>query len=116
MKVMRPVITSTSVPYLQMRSVGSHSASTREKEAKEGKYGVGPIQLCPFIVEETANRKQILHTYGTERLELYLRRIYILPQPSILKTFRICCCSNNSLEMAIPKNAQICHCPIRSKY
>jgi hypothetical protein len=35
MKAVRPVITSNGVPYLQMRSVGSHSTSGREKEGKK---------------------------------------------------------------------------------
>ena len=38
MKNVRPVIASNEVPYLQMRSVGSHSRSGREnKGKKEGK-------------------------------------------------------------------------------
>ena len=34
----RPVIASNGVPYFQMRSVGSHSMSGREKEGKDGVY------------------------------------------------------------------------------
>ena len=34
MKALRPVIASNEVPYLQMTSVGTHSRSGREKEAK----------------------------------------------------------------------------------
>ena len=40
----RPVITSNEVPFLQMRSVGSHSTSGREKE---GIKGVGVIGSVP---------------------------------------------------------------------
>ena len=32
----RPVIASNEVPFLQMRSVGSHISSGREKEGKDG--------------------------------------------------------------------------------
>ena len=38
-KVVRPVIASNRVPHLQMRSVGSHSMSGREKECKEERAG-----------------------------------------------------------------------------
>ena len=34
-KAVLPVINSNGVPYLQMRSVGSHSTSGREKKGKE---------------------------------------------------------------------------------
>ena len=34
MKVVRSDLTSNEVPYLQMRSAGSHSTSGREKEGK----------------------------------------------------------------------------------
>ena len=36
---MRPVIASNGVPYLQMRSVGSHSTSGREKEGIKERTG-----------------------------------------------------------------------------
>jgi hypothetical protein len=36
---MQPVIASNGVPFLQMKSVGSHSTSGREKEGKEGMHG-----------------------------------------------------------------------------
>ena len=36
MKVMEPVIALNGVPYLQMRLVGSHSTSGREKKGKDG--------------------------------------------------------------------------------
>ena len=36
----RPVIASNGVPFLQMRSVGSHSTSGREKEGKNERIGV----------------------------------------------------------------------------
>ena len=39
MKVVQPVITSNIVPFLQMRSVGSHSKSGREKEGKKERMG-----------------------------------------------------------------------------
>ena len=39
MKAVRPVIASKAVPYLQMRSVGSHSTSGREKEGMERRTG-----------------------------------------------------------------------------
>ena len=35
MKAVRLIIASNGVPYLQMTSVGSHSASEREKEGKK---------------------------------------------------------------------------------
>ena len=35
MKAVQSVIASNGVPYLKMRSVGSHSASGREKEGKD---------------------------------------------------------------------------------
>ena len=38
MKAMRPVIASNGVPYLQMRSVESHSKSGRKKEEKYGVF------------------------------------------------------------------------------
>ena len=34
MKAVRPFIVSNGVPYLQMRSIGSHSTSKREKKGK----------------------------------------------------------------------------------
>jgi hypothetical protein len=34
-RAVRPVITSNGVPFLQMRSIGSHSTSGREKEGKK---------------------------------------------------------------------------------
>ena len=34
-KAVRPVIASNGVPYLQMRSVGSHSTSGRKKEGND---------------------------------------------------------------------------------
>ena len=37
MKAARPVITSTGVTYLQMRSVGSHSTSVKSEGRKEEK-------------------------------------------------------------------------------
>ena len=36
MKAVRPVIASNEVPYLQMRSVVSHSTPGREKKGKDG--------------------------------------------------------------------------------
>ena len=39
MKPGRPVIVSNGVPYLQMRSVGSHTTSGREKEGKRKEKG-----------------------------------------------------------------------------
>ena len=40
----RPVIASNGVPFLQMRSVGSHSSSDREREGKKDFffYNVSP--------------------------------------------------------------------------
>ena len=37
----RPVIASNGVPFLQMRSVGSHSRSGREKEGNKERARVG---------------------------------------------------------------------------
>jgi hypothetical protein len=44
MKAVRSVIASYGVAYLQMRSVGSHSRSGREKEEKKERSGglIGP--------------------------------------------------------------------------
>ena len=39
MKIVRPVIPSNAVPYLQMGSLGSHSKSGRGKEGKKEKMG-----------------------------------------------------------------------------
>ena len=39
MKAVLPVIASNRVPYLQMRSVGSHSRSGDEKEGKKKRTG-----------------------------------------------------------------------------
>ena len=39
MKAVRPVIAANGVPYLQMRSIGSHSTSGREKEGKKERTG-----------------------------------------------------------------------------
>ena len=39
MKAVRPVIASNGVPYPQMKSVGSHSTSGREKEGKKTRTG-----------------------------------------------------------------------------
>ena len=39
MKAVRPVITSNAVPSLQMRSIGPHSMSGREKEGKKESTG-----------------------------------------------------------------------------
>ena len=36
---LRPVIPSNGVPFLQLRSVGSHSTSGREKEEKKDRMG-----------------------------------------------------------------------------
>ena len=47
MKVLRPVIASNGVPYLQTRSIGSHSTSWREKGRKKKGGVVYPI-LNPF--------------------------------------------------------------------
>ena len=38
--VVRPVIASKGVPFLQMKSVGSHSTSGREKEGRREGWGV----------------------------------------------------------------------------
>ena len=45
MMAVKPVITLNVVSYLQIRSVGSHSTSGREKEGKEGKEGKDGINL-----------------------------------------------------------------------
>ena len=39
MKTVRPDITSNEVPYLQMRLIGSHSMSGREKAGKKERMG-----------------------------------------------------------------------------
>ena len=39
MKAMRPVIASNEVPYIQMRSVGSHSTSGMKKEGTKEMTG-----------------------------------------------------------------------------
>ena len=41
--VMRPVIVSNWVPFLQMRSLGSHSTSGREKEGNKERTGWGLV-------------------------------------------------------------------------
>ena len=41
LKAVRPVIASNGVPFLQMRSVGSHSMSGREKEGNKERTGLG---------------------------------------------------------------------------
>ena len=46
MKAVRPVITSNGVPYLQMRLVGLHSMSEREKEGKKER----PRGFCVLLV------------------------------------------------------------------
>ena len=40
----RPVIASNGIPFLQMRSVGAHSTSGREKEEEKERTG-----FCPNI-------------------------------------------------------------------
>jgi hypothetical protein len=41
MKTVRPVIASNGIPYLQMRSVGSHSTSGMEKDGeKKGRVSI----------------------------------------------------------------------------
>ena len=39
MKALRPVVVSNGVPFLQMRYVGSHSTSGREKEGIKERMG-----------------------------------------------------------------------------
>ena len=45
MKAVQPTIASNGVPYLQMKSVRSHSTSGREKEGKEER-GKGKDIFC----------------------------------------------------------------------
>ena len=47
MKAMRIVFTSNWVPYLQMRSVGSHRTAGREKEGKTERTGL--VRLLPAV-------------------------------------------------------------------
>ena len=46
---MRPVIASNGVPFLQIRSVGSHSASGREKEGIKERMGCYALGLFTFF-------------------------------------------------------------------
>ena len=48
--VVRSVIASNGVPFLQMRSVGSHSTSGNEKEGN--KEGTGGIDRIPCLMED----------------------------------------------------------------
>ena len=45
---MRPVIASNGAPFLQMRSVGSHSTPGREKEEHKERTGSRRICCCPW--------------------------------------------------------------------
>ena len=52
----RPLIASNGIPFLQMRSVGSHSTSGREKEGIKESTGVGLVRwnllkvLCTVVL------------------------------------------------------------------
>ena len=55
MKTVRPIIASNEVPFLQMRSVGSHSASGREKEGNKERIGLDQekaISISPYNVSK----------------------------------------------------------------
>ena len=47
MNAVRSAVASNAVPCLQIRSVGSHSTSIREKEVKDGK---GMDRVCQGVV------------------------------------------------------------------
>ena len=49
MKGVRRVIASNGVPYPQMRSIGSHSTSGREKHANKERTGIYFILFSPFL-------------------------------------------------------------------
>jgi hypothetical protein len=48
MKAVRRVIASKGVPYLQMRLVGSHSMSGREKEGNKERTGPYMLSCCAW--------------------------------------------------------------------
>jgi hypothetical protein len=59
MKGLCDVIASNGVPFLQMRSVGSHSTSGREKEGKEertGGFSAVNISVRSFCINDTYER------------------------------------------------------------
>ena len=60
---LRPVIASNGVPFLQMRSVGSHRMSVREKE---GKYE-GSILAYVAILTKTGIKVRMSLTYKPRR-------------------------------------------------
>ena len=51
MKVVRPVIASNGVSYLQLKLVGSHSTSGREKE-REDEQNISNTVLCAGLQRE----------------------------------------------------------------
>ena len=46
----QPVITSNGIPFLQMRSVGLHSMSGREKEGNKERTGIFSLALYHFLL------------------------------------------------------------------
>ena len=79
MKAVRPAIASDRVPYLQTRSVGSHSTSGGEEEGKDGvimKGGTNTLTQCA--------RDDILLAASTQKLA-YLYYLAIRSGNSLIK-------------------------------
>ena len=81
MKILRPIIASNEVPYLQMTSVGSHSTSGREKEGKKGRTGKGMTNFMRWRKMEddmTEDRHLWRLGVGGQPLSVYIIIIIII--------------------------------------
>ena len=67
MKGLRPVIASNGVHFLQMRAVGSHSTSGREKERMKSNE----------LTEMSQNKEIGIHTAGVDGANCFNGPVYI---------------------------------------
>ena len=67
----RPVIASNGIPFLQMRSVGSHSMSGREKEGNKERMGSSSVNIA--IDASQFYEKQFVCSLARKIIFLYLR-------------------------------------------